>query len=61
MKKIALAAAIALTSTSAFAGSVSDVEVEPPVIATEAASSSAAGIWVPLVLIAVVAAVVAAD
>ncbi len=61
MKKLVLAAALTGAASTAFAGSYSEPVVEPVVIEEEAASSSAAGIWVPLVLIAIVAAVVAAD
>ncbi|MFK7939620.1 MAG: hypothetical protein AB8B82_09585 [Roseovarius sp.] len=62
MKKIALAAAFAVASTSAFAGTMEEPIMEAPVIVQEtAASSSANGIWIPLVLLAIVAAVVVAD
>ena len=62
MKKLVLAAAFAGTATAGFAGNMEEPVMEAPVIVEEtAASSSAAGVWVPLVLLAVVAAVVAAD
>ncbi|MDF1668050.1 MAG: hypothetical protein P1U83_00435 [Roseovarius sp.] len=62
MKKIALAAAFAAAATAGTAGTMEEPIMEAPVIVEEtAASSSAAGIWVPLVLLAVVAAVVLAD
>ncbi len=62
MKKLVLAAALASAATAGFAGNMSEPVMEAPVIVEEtAASSSSAGIWIPLVLLAVVAAVVAAD
>jgi hypothetical protein len=62
MKKLVLAAAIAAAASTASAGTMEEPIMEAPVIVQEtAASSSAAGIWVPLVLLAIVAAVVAAD
>ena len=62
MKKLVLAAAFAGTATAGFAGNMEEPVMEAPVIVEEtAASSSAAGVWVPLVLLAIVAAVVAAD
>lgn len=62
MKKIVLAAAFTAAATAGWAGNISEPVMEAPVIVEEtAASSSAAGIWIPLVLLAVVAAVVAAD
>ena len=62
MKKLALAVAFAPAATTASAGNLSEPVMEAPVIVEEtAASSSAAGVWVPLLLLAVVAAVIAAD
>ena len=62
MKKLAIAAALAAFATTASAGTVAEPIMEAPVIVEEtAASSSAGGVWIPLVLLAVVAAVVAAD
>lgn len=62
MKKLILAAAISVAATAGHAGNLDEPVIEAPVIVEEtAASSSAAGVWVPLVLLAVVAAVVAAD
>lgn len=62
MKKLALAAAFTAAASTAFAGSMEEPVMEAPVVVEEtAASSSAVGIWVPLVLLAIVAAVVAAD
>ena len=57
MKKIAFAAALALASTSAFAGGYSAPVMQPEVVVTEAAEgSSAGGYVVPLILLAIVAA-----
>ncbi|SEO09466.1 hypothetical protein SAMN04490248_101326 [Salinihabitans flavidus] len=61
MKKLVLAAGITAAASTAYAGNMVEPVVEPVVIEEEAASSSAAGIWVPLVLLAVVAAVIAHD
>ncbi|MCC0063435.1 MAG: hypothetical protein H6895_05005 [Defluviimonas sp.] len=55
MKKLALAAAISVAATSAFAGGMAEPIMEPaPVV--EKASSSAGGIVVPLLLLLLVAA-----
>ncbi len=54
MKKLALAAALSLAATSAFAGGVEPVM--EPVAVEEAASSSNAGLIVPLLLLVLVAA-----
>ncbi|ARE83568.1 conserved exported hypothetical protein [Roseovarius sp. EC-HK134] len=62
MKKLVLAAALSAAASTAFAGNLSEPVIEAPVVVEEtAASSSAAGVWVPLVLLAIVAAVIAAD
>ncbi|WP_297769319.1 hypothetical protein [uncultured Roseovarius sp.] len=62
MKKLVLAAALSAAASTAFAGNISEPVIEAPVVVEETnASSSAAGVWVPLVLLAIVAAVVAAD
>lgn len=62
MKKLALAAALSAAATTGIAGSYSEPVMEAPVIVEETnASSSAAGVWIPLLLLAIVAAVVAAD
>ncbi|WP_375260330.1 hypothetical protein [Palleronia sp.] len=62
MKKIALAAALSVASTSAFAGGIAPVEpVMQPAVVVEESSSSSAGIVIPLLLLAVVAAVAASD
>ncbi len=62
MKKLALAAALSAVASTGFAGSLAEPVIEAPVIVEETnASSSAAAVWVPLLLLAIVAAVVAAD
>ena len=61
MKKIAFAAAIALASTSAFAGSMEAPVMAPEVVVTEAEGSSAGGLAVPLILLAIVAAAASAN
>ena len=60
MKKIALAAALSLAASTAFAGGVK----EPVVPVTEVAkttSSSSSGLVVPLLLLVIVAAVAASN
>ncbi len=63
MKKIALAAALSVAATSAFAGGhgskYKEPVIEPAVVVADAKSSSAGGIIVPLMLLLVVAAVAA--
>jgi hypothetical protein len=64
MKKVALAAALSVAATSAFAagprgGKLSDPVIEPPVIAQETGTSG--GFVVPLILLILVAAAVAAS
>ena len=60
MKKVALAAALSFAATTAFAGTMEEPIVEPEVI-VEDTSSSAGGILVPLLFVALVAAAIAAD
>ncbi|MEM9966607.1 MAG: hypothetical protein AAF755_00760 [Pseudomonadota bacterium] len=60
MKKLVLAAALAGAASAAHAGSLADPIIEVPVIVEETSSASN-GILVPLILLAVVAAAVAAD
>jgi hypothetical protein len=60
MKKLALAAALAATASTAFAGGLVEPTMEPEVVVTETTSSSG-GILVPLLLLLIVAAAVAAD
>jgi hypothetical protein len=60
MKNIALAAALSVAATSAFAGGTVEPMMEPEVVA-KATSSSAGGIIVPLLLLVVIAAAVSAN
>jgi hypothetical protein len=60
MKKIALAAVMAATASTAFAGGLVEPVMEPEVVVTETTSSSG-GILIPLLLLLVVAAALAAD
>jgi len=59
MKKIALAAALSVSASTAFAGNMDAPVMEAPIIVEEAAAGSSAGIVVPLLILAVVAAAVA--
>lgn len=63
MKKLALAAALSLTASHAFAGGMAAPVVEQPTMAPavveQQTSSSAGGIVVPLLLLLVVAAAAA--
>lgn len=62
MKKIALAAALSMAATSAFAGGHGSKYAEPviePEIIVEDTSSKAGGLIVPLMLLIIVAAVAA--
>lgn len=62
MKKLVLAAALSAAASTGFAGNLSEPVIEAPVVVEETnASSSSAAVWVPLVLLAIVAAVVIAD
>lgn len=62
MKKLVLAAALSAAASTGFAGNLSEPVIEAPVIVEETnASSSAAAVWVPLVILAIVAAAIAAD
>ncbi|MCX8509553.1 MAG: hypothetical protein ORN49_11890 [Rhodobacteraceae bacterium] len=56
MKKFALATALTLAATSAFAGGMAEPVTEPEVVAEKSASSSAGGIVVPLLVLLLVAA-----
>ncbi len=51
MKSIALAAALSLAASSAFAGSVDTVVMEPEVIVED--SSTSGGVLVPLIVLLV--------
>ncbi len=57
MKKFALAAALAATASTAFAGGLAPVVVEPEVIVEEAPASSMAGWLIPLIIVGVIIAV----
>jgi hypothetical protein len=59
MKKLALAAAVSLAASTAFAGGMADPVMEPEVVVQK--SSSSGGIVVPLLLLLVVAAAVASN
>ncbi len=59
MKKIALAAALSVAATTAFAGGMAEPVMEPAVV--EAGTSSSGGMLVPLLLLVVVAAAVASN
>lgn len=59
MKKLALAAALSLAGTSAFAGTIAEPVMEPEIIVEETAGTGG-GIVVPLLLLAVIAAVASA-
>jgi hypothetical protein len=59
MKKIALAAALSVAATSAFAGGMAEPVMEPEVVVEEASSSS--GALIPLLLLVLVAAAVASS
>ena len=59
MKKLVLAAALTAAASTAFAGSMADPVVEPEIVEEEA-QGSGSSVWVPLLLIAIVAAAVAA-
>lgn len=64
MKKFALAAAIAGAASTAFAGNMAEpvMEMEPVVVMEEtAAGSSAGGLIIPLILVALIAAALSAD
>lgn len=58
MKKLVLAAAMTVAASSAFAGSLADPIIEAPVVVEEATSSSA-GVLVPILILVLVAAALA--
>ncbi|MDG1068882.1 MAG: hypothetical protein P8P40_11005 [Sulfitobacter sp.] len=58
MKKLVLAAAMTVAASSAFAGSLADPIIEAPVVVEEATSSSA-GVLVPVLILVLVAAALA--
>lgn len=55
MKKLALAAALSVTASTAFAGGMAEPVMEPEVVKASTSSSSA-GLIVPLLLLVVLAA-----
>ena len=57
MKKIALAAALSVAASSAFAGGLVEPRMEPEVV--EASTSSPGGVVVPLLILVVLAAAAA--
>ncbi len=59
MKKIALAAALSVAATTAFAGGMAEPVMEPAVV--EAGTSSSGGMILPLLLLVAVAAAVASN
>ncbi|WP_454273028.1 hypothetical protein [Roseovarius sp. MBR-154] len=62
MKKLVLATALSAAASTGFAGTLAEPVIEAPVIVEETNNgSSAAAVWVPLVLLAIVAAVIAID
>ena len=61
MKKLALAAALSVVATGAFAGGVIEPAVIEPVVIVEDTSSSAGGILVPVLALILIAAAVAAN
>jgi hypothetical protein len=60
MKKLALAAALSVVATGAFAGGVVEPVMEP-VVVVEDTSTSAGGILVPILALVLIAAAVAAN
>jgi len=58
MKKVAIAAVLSLAATTAFAGGMAEPVMEPEVIVEDSASSNG-GILVPLLFVAMIAAVAA--
>ncbi len=62
MKKLVLAAALTAVATTASAGSYVEPVMEAPVVVEETnASSSSKAVWIPLVVLAVIAAAIAID
>ena len=59
MKKLALAAALSVTASTAFAGGMAEPVMEPEVVVQK--SSTSGGILIPLLLLLVVAAAVASN
>ena len=61
MKKLALAAALSVAATGAFAGSLKPPVMEQPVVVAEAKNPSSAPWVAPFLLLVVVAAAIAAS
>jgi hypothetical protein len=59
MKKLVLAAALTGAASTAFAGGMAEPIMEPEIIVEETAGTTAGGIIVPLILLALIAAVAA--
>ena len=59
MKKLALAAAVSLAASTAFAGGMAEPVMEPAVVVEK--SSTSGGMIIPLLLLLVVAAAVASN
>ena len=59
MKKLALAAAVSLAASTAFAGGMAEPVMEPEVVVEK--SSTSGGMVIPLLLLLVVAAAVASN
>jgi hypothetical protein len=60
MKNIALAAVLSVSATGAFAGGMAAPMMEPAVVVTETSPASG-GIVIPLLILAIIAAVVVSD
>ena len=56
MKKLALAAALTVAASTAYAGGMADPVIEAPVIVEETAGTSSGGLLIPLLLLLIVAA-----
>ena len=61
MKKLALAAALSVAATSAFAGGLAVEPVLEPVVIVEETGSSAGGVLVPLLALILIAAAIASN
>lgn len=60
MKKLVLAAALTAAASTAFAGNIVEPVIEAPVIVEETTGTSG-GYWLPILLLVLVGAAVAAD
>ena len=56
MKKLALAAALSITATTAFAGGMAEPVMEPAPVVEEASTSTSAGLVVGLLALVLIAA-----